>query len=340
MRVFLTFTAILLSILIAVQFAGDPVRERPFSNMTIVVLASSDSQGHLENAIGMATDYIEMDLGCIVEVENVDWDPDRELTTFRNAMSAIPSGICVTGYPSYDALLPEIEEAVDLEIAVTGFNDYLGATEERFRSLGFGFVGIDAYQAGYDLVKAAIARHQLGPDSNVMLMGDLENPARAPFRDGCLAAFHEGGVQVTRRIITSRALNMDEEAVTQEFRAMAQRDTLPDLICFTEIPLRILVRILEAARIETEDQPILIGIGMNPEQESAQYFSFRDDTGVSMIAEQDVALNLYLAIVQACMYSAYQSPGLHITTPTRVKGRGLDSGPKSGLHAEQFIVLN
>lgn len=318
-RILLIFTATAMTLLIGVQFLGEPDPVRPFEGMTVVIMSGSDDWGGLRRVIEDASNVAEDTLGCTVERVFVDWNDEAIVDEFRRFSSIVPTGICFMGYPGPEALIPELEDLREMEVAFSTYNSRFPEGEARYGTEGFGFVGIDGFAAGKALVEAAIEKHALSAGDTAMLAGDLDHPARLAFRDGCLEAFAEGGLNVMRRVITSAQLATNPGPLADEIRDMAAAGTLPSVVCLTEFPVSLGDDLFQAAEIEPGSLP-LIGLGMSPRHDRNNYDSGRGRRYVSLVASQDTALQAYLSILQVCMRRAIGATGLHIETPFEIIG--------------------
>jgi simple sugar transport system substrate-binding protein len=92
------------------------------------------------------------DLGCTVEFLYSDWNSQRMLENFQEAMAAGPDGIVVMGHPGDTAFAPLIKEAEDLGIIVTASDTELPALTTTYAASGFGYAGVDNYARGKALI--------------------------------------------------------------------------------------------------------------------------------------------------------------------------------------------
>lgn len=335
MRILLTFTALVMATVIALQFAGEGNPIRPFENMSVVVLYAGNESGGWDHEIQQGFRAAAHDLGCYVQFQSTSWNPESAAAAFQEAMSTGPMAICVMGYPAQDLLLPHLLDARDLEIVVTSYNSPFPQGEQSFSREGFGYAGTDGHAAGLALIQAAIKKHDLAPGATALLVGDLDHPATGAFRDGCLAAFEDGGV-VVETLKTATGELMES---TADFRAMLverrRAGTLPDVICFTERRLNHIARALEEARFAPGEVP-LVGISIAPKPYDAP--NQREwDRYVSLYVAEDLKLQTYLAVLQACIGRTYGSQGLHVNTPFQIFDR--DNPPRPLSHDSENLFV-
>lgn len=325
MRILLTISALVMASIIALQFAGkgDPVR--PFENMMVVVLYAGDGSGTQDLAIQRGFRAAAQDLGCEIRQRSTTWDPEIATVGFQEAMSIGPYAICIMGYPAQDQLMPYLADARELEIVVTSYNAPFPAGEEEFSREGFGFAGTDGHAAGTALIEAAIKKHQLAPGSTALLIGDLDHPATSAFREGCLTAFHGGGVSVGMMKTPVDTLRESMEEVKAQLGRLRDTGDLPDLICYTERRLYRMADTIKDLGLAPGDVP-LVGIHVAPDAYNPPDPQAWNNY-VSLYVGEDVSLQAYLAVLQACISRTYGAQGLHINTPFHLFDR--DNPPKA-----------
>ncbi|MBX3180912.1 MAG: substrate-binding domain-containing protein [Candidatus Hydrogenedentes bacterium] len=332
MRFIMLFTAFILMVLIAVQFAGDAHPPRPFENSIVHIVCANDSREIIGSAIDEAIRRAEEDLGCAVDVVYTNWESDAELFQLRQLIPLLPGGVIVMGYPANETLRPALEEAVDQEVAVTTFNTPIASLQNQYAPFGLGYAGIDAYAAGRDLAAAAVKKHALGGGARVMLLGDVNHPAREPFVRGVTEVFSGAGLEIEHLVASTHDLQYAPEVTRAELRKRRARGDLPDLICFTEIPIHMASDLLLDSGVRAGEIP-LIGLG------AEMRLNRRGDQYVSLQIGQDLALQVYLAIIQASLYTTYRYPGLVVYTPYEILGGQVGIDPLFESPGQRFVVL-
>lgn len=324
MRVVLVTTAVIMALLIGLQFMGDPRPARPFERFTVAVICPVDGNGEIRRVIADAWEAASDNLGCRVEPVYVPWDEGDFDQEYRQVASAFPSGICIMGYPLDQTLLEELAASFENEVVTTSFHARFPDAERRFGAEGFGFVGVDGYETAYRLAETAIKKHSLQPGQRGLIVGDLAHPARESYRNGYRAALEAGGILVEEHIVTTGELNTAPDTFATWLSGERERGTLPHLICFTEIPLRLAAQAMNNAGIEPGTAP-LIGIGLDPYTDAVVLSAEHWGRHISLIASQDVALQAYLAILQVCMTKTLGTPGLYMNTDTQILGYDTDT---------------
>ncbi|TKJ28246.1 MAG: hypothetical protein CEE40_12020, partial [Chloroflexi bacterium B3_Chlor] len=75
------------------------------------------------------------DLGADVEYMFSDWNTEKMIRQFREAMATKPDGIAVMGHPGDDAFESLIDEAEGMGIIVTSQNTTLPRLEARYKGV-------------------------------------------------------------------------------------------------------------------------------------------------------------------------------------------------------------
>lgn len=127
------------------------------------------------------------DMGCDVKYLYSDWNPEKVVENFKQAVAASPDGIVLMGLPGDDALEPFIKEAFDKGILVTCVDTNLPETLKKYNSKGFGFIGTDYDVMGTVLTTEALKRSGLKKGDRAMIWGlkrleDRGRRARAMIR--------------------------------------------------------------------------------------------------------------------------------------------------------------
>ena len=340
MRVFLILTAVFMSMLIGLQFIGDPTPARPFEDMTVVLMSTDDPQNDIQRILNEAINAAQDRLGCDILLSPTRWDDAATVNEIRRLVSALPAGICLMGYPAPTALLTELEDGREQEIMFTSYHSRFPDAEQLLATEGFGYAGVDGYRVGHELATASVVKHGLGPGDVAMLLGDLEHPARTDFRDGCVAAFEAAGVVVDQRIMTSLDLSEARQPMAAELAAMKESGTLPSVLCCSETPIYMANYLLEDAEIEPGSLP-LIGMGLELLADLSLMDSAAKGGHISLLASPDIQLDAYLAILQVCMSSSFGADGVVIHTPFRIIEPGDDMRESEfQSSADRFVQVN
>ncbi len=250
-------------------------------------------------------------LGDRVEVRYVwsDWNPEKMVIQFQEAVAARPHGICIMGHSGDDALRPFVEEAIAKGIIVTSQNTTLPTLEEKYRSLGFGYVGQDLYGSGYMLGKAVVERAGLKPGDRAMVWGLLyREPTRGQRTKGVVDALQEAGV-IVEYIEISPEVDADPALGTPTFVAMMKK--YPDIKAV----------VTDHGYLTATLPSWMEAAGLKPGQVYGAGFDVSPPTlkgiregWIGVVHSQQPFLQGFLPIFQVYLTYHYKIAGLHIDT--------------------------
>jgi simple sugar transport system substrate-binding protein len=248
------------------------------------------------------------DLGAEVDYFFSDWNNEKMVTQFKEAMALSPDGICVMGHPGDDAFETVIAEAVSQGIIVTSQNTTLPRLEAMYKGLGFGYVGQELYESGHLLGQEAVKRAGLGEGDRGMVWGLLSAPTRGLRTKGVIDAFEEAGLTVDY-IEIDDATNADPAAGVPTFTGYVSSNPDVKVVCTDHGGLTsTLETYLTAAGLGPDD---IYGIGFD--LSSATLEAIRGGW-TDLVLDQQPYLQGYLPIVQVCLTKKYKFSGLHIDT--------------------------
>ena len=250
----------------------------------------------------------EEDLGPSVEYVWSDWDPEKMVTQFREAMATNPDGIAIMGHPGDDAFETLVDEAEAKGIIVTSQNTTLDRLEARYKGVGFGYVGQELYESGYALGAEAVKRSGAQAGERAMVWGLLSQPTRGLRTQGAIDALTEAGMEVDYIEIDS-ATNADAPAGTATFTGYVSANPDVKLVVTDHGAL--------TATLET----YLTEAGLGPDDIYAAGFDLSSATveairggWTDLVIDQQQWLQGYLPILQICLTHNYLFTGLHVDT--------------------------
>jgi simple sugar transport system substrate-binding protein len=250
----------------------------------------------------------EMDLGARVQYIFSNWDPEKMIAQFKEAVATKPDGIAVMGHPGDAAFDPLIQDAEAKGIIVTSQNTQLPPMEKKYAAVGFGYVGQDLYGAGFALGTEAARRSGLKAGARAMVWGLLSQPTRGLRTKGVIEALKKAGLTVDYLEIDS-ATNADPPAGTPTFTGYVSSHPDVKLVVTDHGGL--------TATLET----YLKTAGKKPGEIFGAGFDLSPATvpGIrggwtNLVIDQQPWLQGYLPILQVCLTKTYGFAGLHIDT--------------------------
>lgn len=248
------------------------------------------------------------DLGAEVEYVWSDWDPQKMIQQFSEAMATNPDGIAIMGHPGEDAFEPLVDEAEAQGIIVTSQNTTLPRIEAKYAGQGFGYVGQELYATGYNLGKETVARAGVGEGDRAMVWGLLSQPTRGLRTQGVIDAFEEAGLTVDYLEIDS-ATNADPPA------------GIPTFVAYVSSNPDVKVVVTDHGGLTATLQSYLEAAGKGPDDIYAAGFDLSPATleairggWTDLVIDQQQWLQGYLPILQICLTKKFAFSGLHIDT--------------------------
>lgn len=249
-------------------------------------------------------------LGNRVNVKYVwsDWNPQKMVSQFQEAVAMEPDGICVMGHPGVDALKPFVEEAEKKGIVVTSQNVTLPELEEKYKINGFGYVGQDLYDSGYMLGEAAAKRADLGKGDRALVWGLKREPTRGQRTRGAIDALEEAGVTVDYMEI-SPEVDKDASAGIPTIVGYLQKNPDCDLIITDHGQLTATIPTYLRAADVGPDEIYGAGFDLSPPTLEGIESGY-----VDLVHSQQPFLQGFLPIFQVYLTVKYKAAGLHIDT--------------------------
>jgi simple sugar transport system substrate-binding protein len=250
----------------------------------------------------------EADLGADVEYMWSDWDPEKMVRQFGEAVATNPDGIAIMGHPGDDAFETAVDAAREQGVIVTSQNTTLPRLEARYKASGFGYVGQELYESGYMLGQEAIRRTDFGEGDRAMVWGLLSEPTRGLRTQGVIDALEEAGMTVDYLDIDS-ATDADATAGTPTFTGYVLSNPDVKLVCTDHGGLTATMETYLKAAGKGPDDIYGIGFDLSPATLEAIRGRWTD-----LVLDQQPFLQGYLPIVQICLTVKYNFSGLHVDT--------------------------
>jgi simple sugar transport system substrate-binding protein len=248
------------------------------------------------------------DLGANMETVWSDWNPEKMITQFSEAVATNPDGIAIMGHPGDEAFAPLVEDAEAKGIIVTSMNTQLADLQAQYAANGFGYVGAILYDAGYALGTEAVNRFGLQAGDKAFVWGLLAQAGRGERTQGVVDALEDAGLEVIYQEIDD-ATNADATAGVAIFVGIMSAN--PD------IKLVVTDHGALTATLET----YLSSAGLGPDDVYAVGFDLSSATveavkggWTDLVIDQQQWLQGYMSVLQICLTHNYAFTGLHIDT--------------------------
>ncbi len=278
------------------------------SDVKITFFPGGPAGGVFANNVYNGAQQAEQDLGAQVSYVFSDWDPQKMIQQFQEAVATSPDGIAVMGHPGDDAFSPLIDDAEAQGIIVTSQNTELPASFEKYQGNGFGYVGAVNYTAGYNLGKEAVKRFALQSGDRAMVWGLLSQPSRGERTKGVIDALEEAGLTVDYLEIDA-ATNKDPAAGTPTFTGYVSSNPDVKLVVTDHGGLTATLETYLKAAGKGADDLYGAGFDLSPATLAAIRGGWTD-----LVIDQQPWLQGYLPILQICLAKVYGFSGMMIDT--------------------------
>lgn len=278
------------------------------SGTNIVFFPGGAPGGPFETVVYNGALAAAADLGPNVEYVWSEWNPEKMITQFSEAMATSPDGIAIMGHPGDEAFAPLVDEAEANGIVVTSMNTQLQDLQSKYSSNGFGYVGAILYDAGYALGKESIARAGLQPGDKAFVWGLLAQAGRGERTKGIVDALEEAGFEVIYQEIDD-ATNADAAAGVPVFVGVMSANPEIKLV------------VTDHGNLTATQQTFFESAGFGPDDVFGAGFDLSSATveairggWTDLVIDQQQWLQGYLAVLQICLTHNYAFTGLHIDT--------------------------
>ncbi|HLE15415.1 MAG TPA: substrate-binding domain-containing protein [Anaerolineales bacterium] len=288
--------------------AAPAAEDKWCSGTNIVFFPGGAPGGPFETVVYNGAVAAATDLGPNVEYVWSDWNPEKMITQFSEAMATNPDGIAVMGHPGDEAFGPLVDEAESKGIVVTSMNTQLATLQGKYSSSGFGYVGAILYQAGWSLGKESVARAGLQAGDKAFVWGLLAQAGRGERTKGIVEALEDSGLEVIYQEIDD-ATNADAAAGVPVFVGMMSAN--PD----------IKLVVTDHGNLTGTQQTFFESAGLGPDDVYGAGFDLSSATveairggWTDLVIDQQQFLQGYMAVLQICLTHNYAFTGLHIDT--------------------------
>ncbi|MBK5227522.1 MAG: substrate-binding domain-containing protein [Actinobacteria bacterium] len=278
------------------------------SGMDIIFFPGGTQGGGFETVVYNGAKAAEAAFGPKVTYTWSDWDPQKMITQFQEAVATKPDGIAVMGHPGDDAFDSLIDDARSQDILVTVMNTELKLAEAKYAAEGTGYVGAVLHDAGADLANEAIARGDLQSGDRAFVWGLVSQPGRGERTQGILDALEEAGLTVDYLEIDD-ATNADPAAGVSSFTGYVSANPDVKAIFIDHGNLTSTIpTYMEAANLGADDV-YAAGFDVSPSTVQGVQDGFID-----LVIDQQQFLQGFFGVQQLCLTNKFGFSGLFINT--------------------------
>ena len=278
------------------------------SGTKIVFFPGGAPGGGFETVVYNGALAAAADTGADVQYVWSDWNPEKMISQFSEAVATKPDGIAVMGHPGNDAFAPLVDDAESQGILVTAMNVELPGLQDKYGSNGFGYVGAINYKAGFALGKKAVELSGIKAPDKAFVWGLVAQAGRGERTQGILDALKEAGIEVVYQEIDD-ATNKEASAGVPVFTGIMSANPTIKLV------------ITDHGNLTGTQQTFFEAAGLGPDDVYGAGFDLSGATveairggWTDLVIDQQQFLQGYMAILQLCLSHNYAFSGLNIDT--------------------------
>ncbi|MCX6088863.1 MAG: substrate-binding domain-containing protein [Candidatus Atribacteria bacterium] len=299
------FAALLVVMLAVPVFAADPLLGE---GMTVYC-----QMGGAEGAVAViqrtlgARDAAKA-LGVKLIEQYSQWQPEKMVQQFKEAIAAQPDGIVIMGHPGSAAMVDLVKEAVEKGIIVTVNNTPLPDIQLSYLEKGFGYAGVDLYAGGY-LTGQAMVKAGLKKGDKAMVYGLFSQKFRGQSEEGMAKAMEDAGVIVDRQEISPEA---DADASTAIPILTGYVQAHPDIKAIGTqhgAITGILVNLLRDNLKKKPGEIITAGIDLSPATIEGLKTGY-----ISCVLDQQLYLQGFIPVIQVVLTKKFKITGFNVNT--------------------------
>ena len=291
-----------------VILAQDATNPKFCEGTKIVFFPGGSPGGPFETVVYNGAQAAAAAHGADVQYQWSEWDVQKMITQFGEAVATAPDGIAIMGHPGDASFKPLIDDAVSQGIIVTVMNTELQETEAAYAPSGTGYVGAVLYDAGKALALEAVKRGGLQAGDLAMVWGLLAEPGRGQRTQGIIDGLEEAGLTVDYLDIDT-ATNGDPALGVPTFVGYAA--SKPDLKAV----------FIDHGNLTSTTQALMDAAGLGPDSVYVAGFDLAaasvqgvKDGFVDLLIDQQQWLQGFMGITQLCISNAYGFSGLFVNT--------------------------
>src|SRR3954447_2891950 len=278
------------------------------SGVNLVFFPGGTQGGGFETVVYNGAKAAEAAFGPKITYQWSDWDPNKMITQFDQALATKPDGIAIMGHPGDDSFDPLITKAHDQGVLVTVMNTELPKAEATYAASGLGYVGAVLKDAGAALANEAIARGGLKSGDRAFVGGLEAQAGRGERTKGIHEALETAGLTVDYQEIDD-ATNKDPANGTATFTGYISSHLDVKAIFIDHGNLTSTIpTYMKAANL---DPGKVYAAGFDASASTVQGIK---DGYISLVIDQQQYLQGFLAVQQLCLTKKYGFSGLFVNT--------------------------
>ncbi|MEC6908111.1 substrate-binding domain-containing protein [Photobacterium piscicola] len=277
-------------------------------NMSIWIDVGGPVGGPYATVVQNGAKQAAEDLGADLRVVYSDWQPQKMIENFKQAVAAKPSGIIIMGHPGDSAYQPLIMEAEDKNINVTAIDTALPVSMNAMQNKGFGYVGVNNSKRGIKLAAEALRRGKFKAGDHALVWGIKDIAERSKSTRGMIKTLEQAGL-VVDFIQISPETDKDPSLGTAAITSYLASHINTKLI------------LVDHGSLTSQMGNYLRNAGVKPKEIFVAGFSLSPATAdsirsnyVQLVADSQPYLMGYLSVVQTVLSKRYGFSGLNINT--------------------------
>lgn len=244
-------------------FSMDLIQLKPQDDSNYIVFLGGSEESRFAKRIENGALYAAESLDVNIDFVWSNWDSNKMLIQFKEAINKNPDGIAIMGHPGEEAFNVLIDEAIRKGIIITSMNVPLPNIQQSYMNNGFGYAGEDLSQSGHNLASAAIVQFNLEPGDQVIFFSTSISGIREERSLSALDVFKAHDIEIINQ--TKILFDDNQEAMQwQSNRLIELLGEYPDAkLVFDDINISATVQGLKRAELGP-DRIHVVGFGLSP----------------------------------------------------------------------------
>jgi simple sugar transport system substrate-binding protein len=273
--------------------------------MKITFFPGGTAGGSFETVVYNGAKAAQAAFGADVTYQWSDWDPNKMITQFQQAVATKPDGLAIMGHPGDASFDPLIADAVKQGMLISVMNTELPTAESTY---GLGYTGAVLHDAGASLATEGMKRGNLKSGDEVFVWGLKAQAGRGERTLGITDTLEKAGLKVDYLEIDT-ATNADPNAGVATFTGfMASHPNVKAIFIDHGNLTAAIPTFMKAANL-APGSIFAAGFDMSPATVQGIQNGY-----VSLVIDQQEFLQGFFGIEQLCLEKKYGFGGLFINT--------------------------